>query len=245
MTYLELVKATARASETSSPNFNSIDESTDYVGLTAEYVREAWVKIQAKREDWDWRQREFTFETVPGKWSYGWDEMRGANQANRSIPNSVGFRRWRGDEVDRGGKAALRWIISIPANDYAAGSQFPYTPFADLRVRRLTRSDISTRPTQFTVSPQRAVQVYPIPDGAYRISGMFVKGIQILTNDNDVPEGLSGEYFDLIKWYAVMNLHGGDEAEESVIHAKAQYDQLMDSFERAYLPSIKVGGALA
>lgn len=242
MTYLELVKAAVAASDTSSPStFDTLEGATDYVAQAASFVSEAWKRIQMARDLWDFRVHEFEFATVEDQWEYEWNRVADL-RGNRSITERTGFHRWLGT-AERG--TAYRWLMRVPANDYVTGTHFPFLNYRDFRFNRLSRSDLSSRPTRWTVSPAGTLQMWPAPTEVLAINGLSVRGVQTLRGNNDEPFGIEEAYQDLIKWKAVQMLHEYDEAFHAAESARMKYQEMMRSFERAHLPQISVGAALA
>ena len=242
MTYLELCQATLEASDTGNEvALTSLTDVDQYQRGVTRKVAEAWHFIQTIHESWGWRQREFVAQLRPGVMAYKWFELFDGDE-NRSIPTAVGFRDWLAQEP--GDPAGAEWYISSPDNDYASVTSITPIAFETMRQRRFVLTT-PAKPTTFTVTPSVELVFHANPDAAHRIHGMHVTGVQSLTSANDVPVLPDEEYHNIIKWRAVMMIHGSDEAGDSYAFAQAQYKEMLQTLEKKYLPSISIGGPLA
>ena len=242
MTYLELCQRTIEASgtgeELSLTSLNDVDQFRR--GITRKVV-EAWRFVQTIHEGWGWRQREFSAQLRSDVSVYKWNELFDGSR-NRSIPPEVGFRDWLAKPPgDVNGPA---WFISSPDNDYASVTPLSTISYEAMRARRFVLTT-PQKPTVFAISPSVELILHAIPDGVHRIHGMHITGVQTLTSANDVPNLPDEEYHDIIKWRAVMMVHGFDDANTSYMFAKEQYTELLESLSRKYLPSFTVAGAVA
>ena len=242
MTYLELCQATIEASDTGNEvALKSLTDVDQYQRGVTRKVAEAWRFIQTSHESWGWRQREFVAQLRPGVSAYKWFEFFDGNNV-RSIPTDVGFRDWLAKAP--GEASGTEWYIASPDNGYASVTSIVPIGFEAMRQRRFVLTT-QAKPTTFTVTPSIELLFHATPDAAHRIYGMHVTGVQALTSENDVPALPDEEYHDLIKWRAVMMIHGSDEAGESFAFAQAQYNEMLQSLAQKYLPSISIGGSLA
>ena len=239
MTYLELCQAALGASDTGSPDeLVSLNDADVYQKGVTDNVAEAWRFIQMAYS-WSWRQLEFTAQLVAGKDEYAWNELRDA-AGNPSIGRDLGFSDWLSEEPSSGIGPA--WYLGRPPEYVSVGS-IERIDYQTMRRRRLQRRD-SLAPTSFAFAPSLSILVNPIPNDAYRIHGMYVVGLQRLTTEQHVPHGLPDVYHDVIKWRAIMMIHGSDEASASYQYASIQYDEIFRTLTRLYLPTVTVGGAL-
>ena len=205
-------------------------------------MRESWQDIQLRHDGWNWRVREFDMVSEAGGMAYSWDSMAQPD-GSRSIPGTTGFRRWLGTTPDP--PSGYWWFIRDPDIGNASGSVLPWVPFGSVRNQRLREPDRSGKPTMFTVDPTGRVLLWPVPEKAYTVSGMFVKGVQRLVNDSDTPEGIDEEFHDAIKWLAVSKLHALDDQYDSSAVALQRFRELVRSMDRKYLPAVKFGGPIA
>lgn len=243
MTYLELIQETLLFSDTDSPeSIKALADADEYKKTVSGYVREAWAQIQMLHESWGWRRKEFAAVLRSGVSEYTWNELRNAAD-EPSIPRDVGFRNWLsrtpGDTSPDVGPA---WLIS-GGTTRAVGQILPIS-FEEWRHRRLfDQQPAESRPGFFTIAPDKRLFFAPTPNDAYQIDGMYVAGVQRFVSENDQPRGIDEEYHPIIKWRAVMMVHGSDEAGDSYTFAATQFNELLNSLERIHLPEITVGGS--
>ena len=242
MTYLELCQETIEASGTGEElaltSLTDVDQFRR--GITRKVV-EAWRFVQTLHEGWGWRQRDFTAQLRAGVSVYTWNELFNGD-GTRSIPPDIGFRNWLAKPPGDG--TGPEWYISSPDNDYGSVTPLTTISYEVMRARRLVLT-APQKPTTFAISPSIQLILHAIPEAAHRIHGMHVTGVQTLVSENDIPNLPDDEYHDVIKWRAVMMVHGFDEADKSYMFAKEQYSELLESMSRKYLPSITVAGAVA
>ena len=240
MTYLELCQKVLGSSDTGQPDeLTSLRDADVYQKGVTENVAEAWRFIQMAYGSWSWRQEEFTAQLVAGTDKYRWDELLdGAGEP--SIARDLGFSTWLAPRPDT--QLGPEWRLGQPP-EYASTGAIASVDFRTMRLRRLQAS-ASIAPTAFAFAPDQSLLVNPIPNAAYRLHGMYIVGVQSLTSEDHIPHGLPEAYHDVIKWRAVMMVHGSDEASASYQYAQIQYDEIFRTLTRLYLPDVTVGGAL-
>ena len=240
MTYLELCHAALVSSDTGNPGeLESLSDANQYHRQVVQFVSEAWKYIQTLHDDWGWRRKEFDFQMLQGVYQYTFSELRKADKSKAV----TSLRRWAGAEApDHKGPT---WRISDPANNHSHKGLIARISYEEMRHRKFAANDDYRRPNSFAVYPDLSLVFHPTPDSTYRIYGLYIPGVQILTSENDIPLGLPEEYHDMIKWRAVMMLHASDEARDSYQFASKSFREYLDSLIRPYLPTMTVAGALA
>ena len=242
MTYLELCQQTIEASGTGEEvSFTSLTDVDQFKRGVTRKVVEAWRFIQTLHEGWGWRQREFTAQLRSGVSTYKWNELF-EDGATRSIPPDVGFRDWLSKPP--GDDTGPEWYISSPSNNYGSVTSLTTIPYEGMRARRYVLT-ASAKPTVFAISPAVELILHATPDAAHRIHGMHVTGVQVLSSPNDIPALPDEEYHDIIKWRAVMMVHGFDDSDKSFVFANDQYTEMLESLSRKYLPSVTIAGSVA
>ena len=233
MNYLQLCQRTLLESGTGSDtSLKTFDRPTIFQKQVIGSVREAWLYIQQDREEWGWRtELPFTFAPVLGRNSYVWETLR----TPEGTPSILTFRSW----VTRN-----RWFITDESISLSAG-YLPEISYQEWRLRsRVT--PLPTRPTVYAIGPDQTLYLNPTPDTEeIKIEGEYQLGVQIFENEDDTPIGLPADYHDLIKWRAIMAVHGSDEASQSYVWAASNYATLLTTLERLRLPDIQIGGAVA
>ena len=239
-TYLELCQKVLGSSDTGSPDeLKTLSDADVYQKGVTENVSEAWRFIQMAYDAWSWRQREFTAQLVAGTDAYKWNELIDGDGA-KSISGDLGFSTWLAPTPDT--QLGPEWRLGQPP-EYLSTGGITSVDFQTMRLRRLQVRSPGA-PTAFASAPDLSLLVNPVPNDAYRLHGMYVVGIQSLTSEDHIPHSLPEAYHDVIKWRAVMMIHGSDEASESYHFAQIQYDEIFRTLARLYLPDVTVGGAL-
>lgn len=244
MTYAGLCKATLDASDTGDgATFLSVEASRDprsegyslFAKQVAEHVREAWIRIQLLHDDWEFRQAAFMAELDGGHREAYWDQLSlNGHQAIDARPGLHAFL-WREEHPwtvarDGGSPRALRLSSG---QGYERGELSFGAGVAEGRPAEVRIDSFGGRPRlRFDPAPETGAE--------HVLFGEYVKGAEILDSDGDVP-GIAEQYHDVIKWKAVIMLHGTDESADSYSFAISQYRELMDSVERRYRRSPSIG----
>ena len=243
MNFLELCQQAVRDTGTSN-TVNTVtptqeEEEEGYEGITVVgLVRDAWREIQQLHEEWTFMRKSFEFTLTVGQYEYQWDRLVNAS-GQRIIPT---FRHWLTDGL---------WYLKSPSST----PQPEFTPLPALgplanitwqqfRARFTQFAYANQQPTWYTIAPDRRIMVGPPPNESYRVSGEYQRGVQLLKQNTDVPEGLPEEYHPAITWKTVMLLNGFDEAGEGYRWAEIQYKTILSSLKRTHLPEITYAPAL-
>ena len=239
-TYLELCQSALGSSDTGSPDeLRTLKDADVYQAGVTKHVAEAWRFVQMAYDSWSWRQQEFTAQLVAGRDKYRWDELRDGN-GEKSIRSDLGFSTWLAPTPDT--QLGPEWRLGQPP-EYLSTGGITRVDFQTMRLRRL-QARVAFAPTAFAFAPDLSLLVNPVPNDEFRLHGMYVVGVQSLTSEDHVPHSLPEAYHDVIKWRAVMMIHGSDEASASYQFAQIQYDEIFRTLARLYLPDVTVGGAL-
>lgn len=227
-TYLELVRAVARESGT----VRDADLPGTLAGLTgrlakmAEWTARAWVSIQNGRGDWLFMQGGFEDETVAGQQAYSGADL-GATRFARFMPEA-GVTLYR--TVD--GPAGEGRLIHLSQSAFRAA---------------FDRGEARTRqgqPSHFTTDPQGRLVLWPTPDDAFTLRGLYRKDVQRLTVDADEPD-MPARFHDLVMWRALVMLAANDESLNQLPYWRGEEVRLMADLERDELPAVTLAGALA
>ncbi len=192
------------------------------------WVNEAWREIQRKHRQWNFMERDFSFQTVVGQQLY--------TPSTLSTP-LTSFANWKRD--------------SFRVYNTATGtSDEQIIGFEDLTVFRNlyifgTNRTLQQRPVLFSVDTLKRVLLGPLPDAIYTVNGQYYKAAADLVADSDEPEAFDDEFHDLIV-YKVMQKYGFYEAASEVL-ARGEHEGsiLMTKLEADCLPKITFGPTLA
>ena len=218
-------------------------ETTGQQWTATRFVREAWRRIQQDDEQWLWMRQEFTTTLVPDRAVYAWDDLLDQGDP----PAQLLTRRPRtwlapltSDSI---------WYLDDPVGNTIRNGILPQLVWQQFRARSMRRSTpVSRRPTAFAVRPDQKLAVDPAPDAPYLIKGEMQAGVHVFGTDmeawNEAPELLPGEYHEMIKWAAIMMIHGFDEANESFVFARNEYAKDHNNMKRLHLPGYEIAPAI-
>ena len=232
MNFLELCQRTLLESGTESGRkLKNFDSLTTFQEQVRGWVREAWIHIQQSREDWGWRtELPFTMAAVAKRNRYRPQTLL----TPEGTPSILAFRDW---------VTANRWFITDERISLIAG-YLPLISYQEWR-RRSRATPHPARPTAYAIGPDQTLYLHPTPETPVKIEGEYQLGVQLLENERDMPVGLDPDYHEIIKWRAIMAVHGFDEDDQSYVWAASNYQPLRDTLERLHLPDVQIGGALA
>lgn len=223
-TYLELVKELA--SESGSMDARAITSVTVEGGRPAKmanWVRKAYTNLQNSRRDWGWLVSDFTGSLVPGTSGY--------MAASFSLPR---FSNWMADR---------EWFMPLKVYDPDKGVSDQHSigmvSFEEFDRKWRTGTMNNNRPTEWTISPRNELLFGPTPDKAYVVSGMYQKGPQVLTNNEDVPE-MPVRFHDIIVWEAQRLMLLSDGALNEAQYPTMELVALRHQLEMDQLPEVKV-----
>lgn len=232
-TYLELCQAVARESGTvadlTSPS--TVTGQTGRLLRIVNWTAQAWKDIQNARSDWRWMRKEFAGDTI-------------ATIRRYSI--NTGSERFRSWVFDTTPGAEHSFSAYLTATGKSTERKLISVHWDEFRKRYLfgTAEEETGSPTHISVDPANQLVLYPIPDAVWTIRGEFMRGPQILSDDDDTPE-LPLEHHDAIMWKALILMGGFDEAVEQDPYWARQLAPHMDSLIATQTPRITLGGPLA
>ena len=232
MTYLELCEQSLALAETHQGKLSGDDfpPASGYERNAVRFVADAWVYIQRLHDNWGWMRQYFEAVTEPGRDRYSWKDLLTPS----GWPAIPSFRSWANITAD--------WYITQDPD--GAGGRLRNIGYEQSRMRQRSVPTPS-RPNAFAIAPNLDLVLHPAPRGAYHFGGECQSAVQVFEKADDEPRGLPGEYHPIIKWRAVMLLHGSDEAAASYQFAATEYLPMLLSLERLFLPKITVAEALA
>lgn len=232
MTFLELCRAAGLDSGLISSQ-NLMTSTAGQVGRQLKivnFVDQAWKLIQGGRNDWVWMRAPFNGNLVIGQGSY--------------TPAQVGIAtRFRAFIPDRQAEGFQPHTIYDPAignSDETALCQISPVNWHMMYDRG---AQTNTRPVYYAIENGKFL-VGPLPDKAYVIRGRYVKSAQDLAADGDVPE-LPADFHDIIKWRAILMLHGQDGAFVDRTVAQAEFSRLYRLLSNEQTEPVCMGDALA
>ena len=233
-TFLELCQDVARESGT----FPTIGEPATTAGATnralrvVNWTRTAYNQIQRARREWRWLRTDFSGTTTAGLQTYG--------------PAAMGIDSRFGRWVHFGENERAAFTVYLTATGQADERFMEYIEWEDFRNSVLFGGAASTTgyPQYISVNDQRELVLYPTPDDAYTLKGRYVKGLQTLSADADVPE-MPEQFHEAIVWKALMLLGQFDEAFNQDPLWRMNYNEVFDALIHDQLPDVLTAEPLA
>lgn len=229
-TYLELCQSAARESGTiSGTQPASVLSQTGKLAKIVKWVDLAWTTIQTAHGNWRWMEGEFEGPTI-------------ANQ-QRYDGSDFGVTTRFGDWLCRQDEDEDRFTIYDPDIGLSDESQLSCLPWDIFYTTRLRGVQSTGKPSQFAISPAGQMVFVSVPDKVYRVKGPYVKDVQSLTADSDVPE-MPARFHNLIVEIALSYLSIHDESPQYPLWQLQQFRRFTD-LEREQLPKTRLGGPFA
>lgn len=233
-TFLELCQDVARESGT----FPTIGEPATTVGATnrslrvVNWTRTAYNQIQRSRRDWRWLRTDFSGTTTSGLQSYA--------------PAAMGIDSRFGKWIHTGDKGRAAFTIYLTATGQADERFLEFMHWEDFRNSVLFGGSASTTgyPHYISVNDQNELVLYPTPDDTYTLKGRYVKGLQTLSADADIPE-MPADFHEAITWKALLLLGQFDEAVQQDPSWRMNYNAVYDMLVKDQTPMIRQAEPLA
>ena len=229
-TFLEIVRDVCRESGTIADRSlpDTVVDQTGRVAKMIHWTDRAWRTIQTHRPSWLWMRGAFSAQTLAGQHEY-----QGA------LPRFGRFLATQDRREDR---------FSLFDPDEGRGEEGPlgFVPFDDFYAtfRRGSNADKQGKPVRFTISPSGTIAFWPTPDKTYTVRGPYMRSVQKLSADADIPE-MPEQFHDLIMYRALKFMAQSDEAVNQLPSWSFEELRLMSDLERDQLPPIEMPGAFA
>jgi len=222
-TFLELAQDVAAESGTVTGVIAqplTVVGQTGRLGLIVGWTAEAYSALQTHRPSWQWMQGEFETALTIGQQRY--------TTADLSLTRPAGF-------------TARDCLVSIYDNDIGTSDEgsIEIMDWDAFYVRCLVggvRSQTG-KPQIASIDPSGKIALWPTPDKAYMIHGMYRKAPQTLAADADEPE-MPARFHPLIKWRALIYLAQYDESMNQFPLWNMEYRRMLNELEHDQLPKI-------
>lgn len=223
-TFLELVRQTAGESGTVPDGYNlsTVVGQTGRKAKIVAMVARSWNQIQTDRPNWLWMRGLFTGTLTIGQPEYVGALPRFSHFLATRDQRENRFSLYDSDE-GRSGEGTLRFI--------------PFDQFYTVNMRG-SGASATGKPTVFTIGTDGTMLVHPVPDKAYVVRGQYVKTLQMLETDAEVPE-MPQRFHDLIVYEALIRLAAGDESFSSLPIWASERRRLMEQLTLDQLPPMR------
>jgi hypothetical protein len=199
MTFLELVQRAYSEGGLSGVGPQSVDNQSGLNKKLVNWVREAWIDIQAAYSSWKFLRKKETRTLTSGKREY-------ALVADLNLPN---VRKWNED------------LLFIREPDGSARSQLKLISFDEFEATYA--SFTSGKPSVFTVTPDYKIAFDATPSKAYVIDLNFWLTGERLAEDTDIPS-IPEDYHMTIVWWALVHYGSHEGALQVTKDVKSFYD---------------------
>jgi len=193
---------------------------TGELGRVVGWIDDSYADICDKRQDWEFLRNDFSFNCTAAQSVY--PQATVTNHAN-----------WKDD--------SLRCYLTT-TNDEQWLTYIPWDIFRDTRLKGATR-DVTGRPIQFSIKPDKSLVLYPIPDDAYTIDGEFYRTAAVMTADTDTP--IFQRFHMAIVFNALMRYAAYIADPMLYAYGQKEYGRLINKIDANNTPTITAGGALA
>ena len=232
-TFLELCNDVARESGTFKdiPAFATMNGVTGRGLRVKNWVASAYRDIQISNNGWRFLMADFSGETLNG--------VREYNAAALGIDTR--FRRWV--QHDHDGQQTT--TIYKTSNGAAFEVPLRFIDWSNFRVQALTGPAAAQtgQPTAYSIDNQDRIVLFPTPDDAYTLRGVYMKSPQMLSSDAEVPE-LPETFHPIITYRALLKLGVFDESPEQMPIWEAEMKLLYGQLAIEQLPPIRLQGPL-
>lgn len=218
-TFLELCQSMRQEAGISGSGPSAVTGQTGMLKKVVDWVALAWLDIQDSRSDWLWMNQEFTFQTIASTGNY--------TAASLSITD---FGEWERDS----------FRIYLTSGGVAGESELQWIDYDTWRSVYGIGTQTESEPHCFTIKPNKSIQLAPIPDGIYTVSGDYRQASVTLAANGDTP-GMPSRFHRLIVYKALMYYGANEGAPEVYADAQEKYRVLRNALIRDQTPELIYG----
>lgn len=219
MNFLELAQMVRQEAGVSGTGPSITTGQTGEMKRIVDWTNNAWRKIQLKKQAWRWMRKSASCQTVIGTGSYPPRTSGGFNLAR--------FDRWYS-------KTFRIYTTAIGLSD----EQFLVPmKWDDFRDTYLVGTRQTGRPLHYSIGPDEAVYLGPVPSAIFTLVGDYKASVQKLVVNADIPE-MPEDFHMLIVWGALMSYGRYEAATEIYADAQNNYDEEMVLLENSQLPTV-------
>lgn len=233
-TFLQICQDVARESGT-IPNVGDPATAQGQTGRLlrlVNWVQDAWLDIQREQDAWRWLEKEFTASLIVNKRDYSAGDL---NIASR-------FADWKYSDVEGTGL----FTMYKTSEGQSTEQVLAFKEWDSFR-RQFMLGQALTQPGTpmwFSINPENQVVLYPTPDVAHTLRGVYRRGPQSLSADDDAPE-MPDRFHKAIQWRALVLLAIFDEAPIQLPVWQSNFNAVMARLREDQLPRVQDYGPLA
>jgi len=225
MNFLELCRRVAAESRTVDNGLPAtVENQRGRLGKIVTWTAEAYVEIQNHRLDWIWMEQAFSVPLVIGQ-----------AKMDKSDVNADRLGAWLIGKDPLTGRERL--LVVDHSGQFKPVTAMPWAEFRD-RYIRSAEAERRDLPRYCAADPLGFLRLWPTPDQAYTLNGLYRPSPQRLSKNDDVPE-MPEEHHMIIVWKALITLSAHDEAfpQGGAWHGK--WISALSDLTRDQLPEMK------
>lgn len=224
-TFLALAQRLRQEAGISGTGPATVVSQTGEMGRVVDWISTAYEEIQDKNATLEFLRNDFSFQTIVSTSAY--------------LPSAIDL----AEHASWKSNSFRAYLTSTGSSDEQDICFVPWEQFRDAYQFGSSRTKPG-KPTIFSIRPNKAVELWPVPNAIFTIVGEYYKRPQVMTANADEP--LFPRQFHLaIVWKALMYYATYENAPELYSTGERNYNNLMRKLEGNQLPSIKLAGALA
>lgn len=228
MTFLQLVQRAHNEAGRQGEAPTTVIGQTGMNQRFVNWILTAYEFVQAMHETWFFRQKEFSFPTVNAQQNY-----------TPAALAYTDFSAWSFNP-DSSQLSGIKIYSSMTDEQHLEYSE--WKEYLNLYKYGSSRT-LSQRPWVFTVKPNMSMDLWPIPDAVYTVSGEYIMSMKTMTADADVP--IMPDYHMSLVWKALEYYGAFEGAGDVYAHGSNEFAVLIAKLEVNQLPKPQYGDPLA
>ena len=191
-----------------------------------DWIDDAWNDIQCAHQDWGWMRTSASWVTVAGTYNYTTTDC-GITAGTFGMWQRRSFRNY----PTATGNTAEVEMYDMDYDDWRGTYLFG------------GNRSVRTRPIEFAIGPNKAINLGPVPDVGYTITADYFTAPLDMAADADVP-AIPVHFNMAIVYRAMMAYAGFDAASEVYQRGELEFGKLMRRMTADRIPEAGFSGAL-
>jgi hypothetical protein len=221
MTFLQLCNLLIAEAGISAQPMTTVVGQTGELGRVVNWIKQAWIAIQASQTTWRFMRKSASIVTVAGQSG----TYTASDVATWTLDTARNY-------VTASGLITEIFMNFVEWDDYRNSYLYGALRYAQ------------SRPLVFSIAPDNTLSFGPVPNGDHTVTIDYYKQPIELAADADIP-GMPTEFHMGIVWRALMFYGGYEAAGESYNRGMNEYGIVLDRLEVTQLPMLQMGGPLA
>ena len=215
----------------------TVSSQTGELNRLVTWVKDAYIDIQ-NRHQWRWLKREFEITTTSGVDTYAYSDTASVQDTTDADADITRFYSWYLQDPTDPPRIHLD-SAGVGAQTFMTSTDWP-----NFRLLYRIGTQVDAAPNFIAVDPQNKIVIGPGPNDVYKIRGQYIRGPQVLTDDEDIPE-MPSQYHKLIVYKALEKYGWFESATEVIQRAQKEGSRMMRQLENNQHPRMRVSGPMA